>query len=208
MLETEVDQREDLYRVQDQGPFSTCLSYATSTAHKNNNNIPNPLSAEALHFTASEGDFHSGCQMPDVQKALLQRGQPEQQHCEPINEGNCDTWSPPSDVYYYTTTSTTGNPSPQLVRDLIKENRLPVLGIGITKEFHYPEAPWVFSAGDIEGRHAVVGAGLGVFDGETVVLIRNSWGSDWANSGYAWVDNSFLEENLERLLIVEESETK
>ncbi len=204
MLEAEVDRRDDLYEVQDQGPFPTCLSYATSAVHKNHKNIDNPLSAESLHYAASGGSFHTGCKMCEVQNALLQTGQPKQHHCEPIKEQNCDQWSPPNNVDYYQSGSRIEDPSPSVVKELIQEDKLPVLGIGITDDFHYPDPPWVFSAGSTVGYHAVVGVGLGNVEGETVVLIRNSWGNDWADSGHAWLDNSFLEQHLERLLIIDE----
>lgn len=202
MLVTEVDQRPDLYEVQDQGRFPTCLSYATSIVHKNNKDLDSVLSAEVLHYNASKDGFNTGCTMKEIQKTLLQTGQPREQHCEDLTEENSSRWSPPIDVDYYTSVSEVADPSTDRVRELIRKGKLPVLGISITNDFHYPEPPWVFSAGNVVGRHAVVGVGLGESDGETIVLIRNSWGGDWANSGHAWLDSSYLDQHLEKLLLV------
>lgn len=206
MLVPEVDRRTDLPRVQDQGPFETCLSYATSTVHRINKNLENPLSAESLHYDASGGDFGKGCEMGEIQDALLQTGQPEKQHCDPLTEGNQSEWSPPNDVHYYKSQSVVKNPPATDIQELIQNRRLPILGIHITEEFYYPKPPWVFSAGDPVGLHAVVGAGLGEFNGKPVVLIRNSWGNDWADSGYAWLDTSFLDNHLKELLLLTKGE--
>jgi hypothetical protein len=206
MLESEVDRRTDLPEIQDQGPFETCLSYATSTVHRINKNLDHPLSAEALHYTASGGEFNNGCKVSEVQNALFGTGQPELQHCEPVTKENCSEWSPPTDVYYYKSASQTKNPSLDIVRELIQNQRLPILGVSTTRDFYYPEPPWVFSSGDAVNLHAVVGVGLGEYKQETVVLIRNSWGSDWADSGYAWLDTSFLDEHLERVLLINGSD--
>lgn len=42
--------------------------------------------------------------------------------------------------------------------------------------------------------HAVIVVGMGSDDvtNERYVLIRNSWGSDWADNGYAWLSESYV----------------
>ncbi|WP_254280762.1 C1 family peptidase [Haloarcula marina] len=206
MLEAKVDRRTDFHEVQDQGPFKTCLSYATSAVHRINKNIEYSLSAEALHYTASEGGFRTGCNMMEIQEALFETGQPERHHCEEITMQNHLQWSPPSGVEYYQSDSSFENASIEVVQRLIQEGRYPILGIAITDKFRDPEPPWVLYPGEIVGRHAVVGVGLGEFNGNPVILVRNSWGSEWADSGYAWLDRSFLEDHLEGLLLVNRGE--
>jgi Papain family cysteine protease len=41
-------------------------------------------------------------------------------------------------------------------------------------------------------RHAVVAVGHGLWNGERVILVRNSWGEGWGQSGHAWLTEAFL----------------
>ena len=49
---------------------------------------------------------------------------------------------------------------------------------------------------DDETTHAVVLAGIGKFKNETVILVRNSWGSKWGYNGYVWLYERYLKANL------------
>lgn len=205
-LDIQIDRRNDLFEIRDQGPLPTCLSYATSTVHRVIKDLDNPLSAETLHYHATGADLTTGSGVEEVQQALRETGQPENRYCESVpfqDRQALSSWSPPADAPFYRSDSSQDTPSPSMVKEAILESKLPILGVSLTEEFYYPEPPWVFSAGQSQGLHAVVGVGLADYKGETVVLIRNSWGEDWANSGHAWLDNSFLENNLNDVLVLE-----
>jgi hypothetical protein len=197
-----VDRREDFLDVRDQGRLKTCLSYATSAVHRVNKNIKNHLSPETLHFHATNERWGRGSKIREIQDALLEDGQPEEQHCSEWAVDDIGSWTPPTDVPYYTSTSDQRTPSPKLVKELIRDSELPILGVDVTGDFLDPSDPWIFSAGQPRGKHAVVAAGLARHEGNTAVLIRNSWGEAWACSGYAWLDNSFLERNLKAVLVL------
>lgn len=202
MLELEIDQRDALGKVRDQGQHPTCLAHAISTVHRQIQEIDEPLSAETLHYHASGGDLSSGCTVESLQQALRKDGQPEYRHCKPIPDGTPDGWSPPTNVPVYRSESEQEPPLPMLVKHTIRASDLPVLGITLPEGFYDPVPPWVISAGSTRGVHAVAGIGLAQYNNETVVLIRNSWGRDWANSGHAWLDRSFLDTHLEAVLIL------
>lgn len=205
MLDVEIDRREELGRVRDQGQLPTCLAHATSTVHRRVQEIEKALSAEALHYHASGGDWSSGCSMGDLQRALRDDGQPEDRHCEPIN-GNPDGWSPPKDVQVYRSDSDQKSPLSEVVEDKIRASDLPILGISLPGGFFNPDPPWLISAGRIRALHAVAGIGLAQHENETAVLIRNSWGEAWADSGHAWLDASFLKNHLEAVLVLSQGD--
>jgi hypothetical protein len=41
-------------------------------------------------------------------------------------------------------------------------------------------------------RHAVIAVGHGKVDSHRAILVRNSWGERWADSGYGWLTEPFL----------------
>jgi hypothetical protein len=53
-------------------------------------------------------------------------------------------------------------------------------------------------------RHAVVAAGHGLFDGKRVVVVRNSWGEEWGEQGYAWLTEAYLAPRVFRIGILTE----
>jgi C1A family cysteine protease len=52
--------------------------------------------------------------------------------------------------------------------------------------------------------HAVIAVGHGKSAaGEVCILIRNSWGEDWAMEGYGWITASYLAPRLTSTLVME-----
>lgn len=206
MLNVEIDRRGELGRVRDQGDLPICLAHATSTVHRRVQETGHPLSAETLHYHANGADWSSGCVVEDLRQALRDEGQPEDRHCEPI-DGNLNSWSPPTDVQVYQSESKKKPPLPEIVEETIRASNLPILGISLPEGFYEPDPPWLISSGQIRGMpHAVAGIGLGHQEDGTAVLIRNSWGEDWADSGHAWLDASFLEKHLKAVLVLTEGD--
>ena len=86
--------------------------------------------------------------------------------------------------------------------------RLPVLGIATTNAFYDPTPPWVIShSGPIVGFHAVVAVGIGTAYTARRFLIRNSWGTAWAEAGHAWLDDAFVVKHLHEVLVLTEEVT-
>lgn len=197
MISVEIDERENLGDVRDQGHLKTCLSQATSLAHRQVQQLETPLSAEALHYFANDGDFDSGCSIPDIQKSLLDRGQPEESECDPFPIGNPNSWKPPTDVDFHKSDSEIIDFVVDAIKDSIRESNFPILGISLPENFYDPEPPWIISGGPTRGgKHAVVAIGLGNKNDDYAILIRNSWGIEWGDSGHAWIDSSFIESHL------------
>lgn len=197
-----IDRRAELGEVRDQGPFPTCLAHATSTVHRNVRGLDEPLSAEALHYHATGADWSSGSTMNELQHALRKEGQPQDCHCEPLPDEKPDNWSPPTNVPVYQSESNQEPALPTVVKDTILASDLPVLGISLPEGFFDPTPPWVISAGRPVARHAVTGIGLAEYEDGTAILIRNSWGEDWADSGHAWLDEKFLKAHLKAVLVL------
>jgi hypothetical protein len=53
-------------------------------------------------------------------------------------------------------------------------------------------------------RHAVVAVGHGLWNGERVILVRNSWGDAWGQSGHAWLTEAFLTPRVFGLAVLSE----
>jgi len=187
--------------VRDQGELHTCLSHATSTAHRGHRENAERLSAETLHYYANDEDFTSGTSFEKIQQILLEQGQPEDRHCESV-ETNQTEWSPPVGVEYFKSESQVEDPLNELLKEKIREEKLPILGITFPDQFYNPQEPWIVSSGEPRGAHAVVGVGLAKYDQDIIVMIQNSWGIQWANQGIAYLDDNFLEEHLQEFLIL------
>jgi hypothetical protein len=106
-------------------------------------------------------------------------------------------WKPTSGLQLFRRDSDLKPAAIQGVFDAIRAGSTPVVGLKLPESFFRPAAPWVIrSAGKIHGGHAVVGAGIGRYQGNAILLIRNSWGLGWADRGYAWLDEALLRKHL------------
>ena len=47
------------------------------------------------------------------------------------------------------------------------------------------------------GGHAVLAVGFGLLKRRKYVKILNSWGTEWGDRGYSWVNEDYLSENAE-----------
>ena len=45
-------------------------------------------------------------------------------------------------------------------------------------------------------RHAILAVGHGVANGQSAILVRNSWGAGWGVEGHAWLTEKFLKPRL------------
>jgi len=93
------DLRAVLGPVRHQGRRPTCLSFATSDAHRHARQHPEPLSVEWLYCHASQlagTGLHEGTAMPDTRTVLKSIGQPVET-VWPYSKltPNPATWQPP-----------------------------------------------------------------------------------------------------------------
>lgn len=208
-VQQRIDLRGQLCPVRDQGLRSTCSAIATSTAHEHSLQSPVHLSAEYLHWHATNGRVNDPASLTEVANALRYEGQPVESACPYIYSLlRTATWATPSGVQVYKRESRLRMSDLRIVQECLEQGRCPVLGISLPHPFYTPEAPWVIPAdGQIRGRHAVLGVGLGDYQGKTAVLIRNCWGADWGDDGHAWLNEEFLDRHLQLVLVLEEEST-
>jgi C1A family cysteine protease len=198
------DLRPLLGAVRDQGPRTTCLAHATTTAHECSRGATDPLSPQYLHYFATSGVPGVGCGFPAMQSAVRSHGQPTESDCpytviEPDN-----TWKPPAGLRVFRRATAQGVEH-ALIRQAIQQSQLVVLGIELTTSFHRPADPWIISPSRKTGTlHAVAAVGYGSAEGKALVLIRNSWGPTWADGGHAWLDEEFVQQHVRELLIMRE----
>lgn len=202
-VKIEVDLRPKLSAIRDQGPRPTCLSHATTAAHEKRRGSATWLSPEYLHFFAT-GNTSSGATFAKIADTLKGKGQPVNADCPYLSTDPPSGWKPRARlrVFRQDSRESTGS-SMSEIEQLIRGEQVPVLGIAITNGFFMPGSPWVLSSdGPLRGFHAVVGVGLGIFRANRAVLIRNSWGFDWADDGYAWLDANYISRHLKKLLVL------
>lgn len=202
-IQIEVDHRAALSPVRDQGARPTCLSHAVTVAHEKTRLSTIQLSPEYLHFFASSGRVTSGVSFSAISRALEEDGQPLETDCPYWNSDPSPTWRPASRLKVFRRASESKSTDLTEVEQIIRGGNLPILGITLPIGFFSPIAPWIIAPeGPTHGRHAIAGVGLASNNGSALVLIRNSWGSDWGDGGYAFVDETFISQHLKQLLFL------
>ena len=164
------------------------------------------LSPEYLHHFACEtAGAATGADFPRVSRALLDRGQPTESDCPYHVTEPSPAWTPPTGLTVYRRRSTSTQQGPDDVEALLNAGHVPVLGISTTDAFFAPAPPWIISpAGPIRGLHAVAAVGIGTTYTARRFLIRNSWGTEWADAGHAWLDDAFMIQHLRDVLVLTE----
>ena len=204
----QIDYRSALGPIRDQGPRPTCLSLATTVAHEYVRRSRVTLSPEYLHYFASGRGKSDGVQFSDVARALKDPGQPVEAECPYHSVGPPSDWVPPKEVLLYRRQSESKHAEVEQVSALLKTAHVPILGITLPEPFYLPIAPWIISSsGPIRALHAVAAVGQGAIGATRCFLIRNSWGSDWGDRGYAWIDDTFMVQHLRYLLTLTEEVT-
>ena len=199
----DVDLRAGLGPVRDQGIRSTCLAHATSAAHEHVRADPTALSVEYLHFFASGGAPALGCTFDDTGDALMDEGQPLETECAYSASPPATGWLPPATLQVFRRDATQPVAISDEVKKAIVSGLVPILGITITQSFLMPAAPWVIpNEQALLVRHAVAAVGLSESAGIRRFLVRNSWGASWADGGHAWLEEDYLDDHLEELLVL------
>lgn len=205
--------RAAMGKVRDQGRRPTCLSFAASDAHRQARNYKELLCVEWLYYHAAKRAGTGprfGTTIADTMAVLRSIGQPIEATW-PYSSSWPDpaSWQPPSPVSSLLTCEASDCASGMHgVRVELALGRPVVVGVHLSRTYRFPEgwtrigdeevllAPDRLEPIDRNDGHAMVIVGHGRHDGESVVLLRNSWGTRWGHGGHAWVREDCLAPRL------------
>ena len=190
--------------IRDQGNRPTCLAFATSDAHAGVRLGWEPLSCEYLFYHAVKfdgGDLdQKGVTLESMLRALREEGQPIESAWtyRPNNPENISNWKPPANInILYRRDSKHVAPSVNEIFQRLDAGIPVILSFCLSDAFFYGWDENGVCSSEIPPtparRHAVVATGHGERKGERLIMIRNSWGSDWCCGGYGWVSETYLE---------------
>lgn len=201
-LDVRVDLRNAWSTVRDQGRRSSCLACATSDAHAHSHDRGQPLSAEFLFFHAGQlmpgENVAAGLTFSAVDQALQTEGQPDEGDW-PYASTQPIPWTPPVvSQRWYGSLASSATDIGSIIQTLETQHPV-VLGVRLTPEFlALTAAPYIIPAtGKGVGGHAVLAIGLADHSTRgSLILVRNSWGAKWADSGCGWLCIDYLNDNL------------
>lgn len=207
MIEIEVDLRNLLGPVRDQGARPTCLAFAASDAHAAKRGVLTPLSCEYAFFQAQKRGGrspHEGASWYDMLCAIEQNGQPVEEQWAYLAAVPADLsqWTPPNGIGELFGRSHMAMPATvDLVRNALNSGSPVLIVAMLSNSFFAPSASGVVEAPaderpDPNLMHALIAVGHGKVKGQPALLIRNSWGAAWGIDGHAWLTDIYLKPSL------------
>lgn len=206
MINVNVDLRDQLGPPRNQGSRPTCMAFAASDGHACARKMRDHFSAEYAHFNATRRRTPPrpdlGVPFPLMIAAIGEDGQPLE-HAWPYLATlpfPIVNYQPPADVgpcFRHKFAETTA--SPEGVLDSLNEGQPALLGLRITRQFHFPPPDHIIRLTHPDpqtANHAVLAVGYGKIDTSTVFLVRNSWGERWANLGHIWLTDDYMRAHL------------
>ena len=199
-----IDLRSQASAIRDQGRRPTCVSFALSACHECLRELsPEELSKDSLHWDCIQidGALNGGVRIATALSVLEANGQPYEHDWPYIADVDEVTWlSMPQpaldDVHRFKIAQSVSVQIRQpgdLVDRLVRYGPL-FLVIPIWESFFIPVNGKVSmpdtQSEELRGSHALCVMGVTTEDD---VLVRNSWGESWGDSGYALVPFEYLE---------------
>jgi hypothetical protein len=211
-IELEIDLRTKFGPIRDQGARPTCLAFAASDAHAALLGSWHPLSCEFAFYHAQRRagrPLSLGATLSAMLQALQYDGQPLENEWPYLNKlpENLDDYGPPAVKRLFRRQGETGSQDYDEIVRRLRAGETPVVLLTISDAFYLPDrAGVVIGVGldDPVRRHAVIAVGCGMAQGESAILVRNSWGRDWGLDGHAWLPRSFLAPRITCLAILTE----
>lgn len=210
MIENLVDFSAALGAVRDQDVRGMCLAFASSDFNQRANAVADHLSVEYLahHAAAAMPGWTPahGLSFTAVAQALASPGQPlESVYPYVPTQDNQPQITPPSTTgSLYRCVARQNGKIAQVVVSTLQAKKPICLGMAINDEWFDPQQGVILYSTTYTGdKHAVLAVGLGtnLSTGERFVLVRNSWGPNWGNKGYAWLPERYLHTHLLESLI-------
>jgi C1A family cysteine protease len=198
------DLRAAVPGVRDQRERQTCLAFAVTAAHNYHRTTLDWFSVEYLFYYAVQHepnqDPRLGLTFGSAETALREQGQPEEP-VWPYLETLCGPLPIPPDnltrTWRHESIWEHHNNADKVLG--AAANQPIVVGIKLSDGFYKsPRSPFLVDGDEIGfGGHAVLGIGTGIdAKGLRWLLIRNSWGFSWGDSGDAWLSERYLANNL------------
>lgn len=220
MIEWTYDGRDAAHPVPDQGQRPTCLAMAMTGAHEHAGKAtghPGYLCAEYLHWAS--GNHPGGRGIPAAATAALRiDGQPPADQW-PYAETTDDTdagYAPPAQVVGPFARRTTAHQRLDFdnLVDALRAGRWPILGLRVTDAFAAPGKGIVLPDGPGRAGHAVLlvgaarvtGDGLAphLAEGDRLMCVRNSWGTQWGQDGHKLITETAIGEILITAFVLDE----
>ncbi len=187
--------RELLPPVRDQGERETCLSIALSDGHHAARRTAPNLAVDFLHYNAT---IVAGVGVNDAvptsaaMHALENDGQPAETECPYSSTALPKSWKPRAagEVWRRKTTAGLRDNWTMIAAQLGADSPVVML-LKVDDAFWTPVAGVIEApAGPVRATHAVLA--VAVANEPARVLIRNSWGTDWGDGGYAWLSSDYV----------------
>lgn len=196
----------------DQGSRPTRLAFAVSDSHAAVRAGWEPLSCEYLYYHAirrgGSGPEH-GATPTSILTSVENDGQPAEVAWPYLAETpDAASWLPPADVgEVFRRTGDSIGDSFDEAWSLVAVGRPAVICMTLSDGFYLPHGGIVDSAEPLDParRHAVIAVAAGQRDTARLLLVRNSWGPHWGDSGHAWVAESYLASRVRRILALKEN---
>jgi hypothetical protein len=190
--------------VRDQDPRPTCMAFAASDAHAATRSPWRELSVEWAYYHALKRDRtapHAGATMASMLAGIEVDGQPIEVEWPYITELFTDmaVWTPPNAKPLYRRDSASRMATVEGLIERLDADEPVLFTMSISQSFYLPEPNGLVAASEpIEPKrvHAVIAVGHGKHAGDTVILVRNSWGEAWGLKGHAWLTPVYLAPRL------------
>jgi hypothetical protein len=195
-----------------QGMRPTCLAFALSDLNRHANKAAATLSAEYLYRSAAKRmpnwQAGHGLHLMSALAAVTKPGQPTALACP--YAANEPAEQPPSlpllpsapaeaSKLYASLVKAVDVDSAKVASELLSGNPIGLV-LKLTESFYKPVMGVIdFSHKVLDGmHHAVVAIGLGTHGSthKQHILIRNTWGADWGNSGKAWLPFDYVDSHM------------
>jgi Papain family cysteine protease len=200
-------------RDQDQRP--TCLAFATSDTHASLRSPWAALSVEFAFYHAQRRagrSAHVGATLPAMLATLREDGQPVEEGWPylltvPADESD---WRPRGDVgELYRRHGEKGGVTAEEIVQRLDQGRPVLMLLTLSRAFDLVDQSGIVDQlpgdePDLNRRHAVIAVGHGLLRADRAILVRNSWGEDWGNGGYAWLTEAYLKPRIFRIGILTE----
>jgi hypothetical protein len=189
------------------------MAFAASDAHAASRGVPfDELSVEFAYFNALKRsaifDPSRGVAMETMLGVIDEIGQPLEGAWPYIETlpTNLASYKPPDPIGDLYKRASSIERALTNLATVVDDDHPVVLGLEISAEFYMPTIGTSIRAAidsPLVGRHAVVVVGHGTEAGDQTFLIRNSWGKQWGEHGYAWISRHYLEPRLISLGVYE-----